>query len=318
MGSFALEDFLSSPFEVSLQELLALQKFVSQQRHVSPIAKQGTLFSRSKVRGRGMDYVETRNYFYGDDIRLMDWRVMARTHQPHVKVFEIEKERPILIFMDMSPSMFFGTQTCLKSVLGANLAGLLAWTAKKHGDRVGGMLSSLAQRNIWLPHAHNQSLINFLKALCEASSHYQEKKWNDWNSKNITAQFIRSLQELNQTLKPGTLVLLISDWNYPPEQVQSLLYEMRLHHDMILYHIADSIELEIPEKGIYPISNGKIIKNINLQTNSLASEYSEFCREKFRVWREIADKMRVPYYECSVQTDLSVLVRQSLLRSLRG
>lgn len=318
MGSFALEDFLSSPFEASLENLLALQKFVSQQRHVASIAQRGFLHSRTKIRGRGMDYVETRKYFYGDDIRLMDWRVMARTHRPHVKVFEIEKERPIFICLDLSPSMFFGTRVCLKSVLAANLVGLLAWTAKKHGDRVGGMLSSAASRKLWLPHAHNQTLVRFLKAICEGTRHYQDTMWSDWENSNKTSQFLRSLQELNKALKPGALILIVSDWDYLPEAVRPFLYEMRLHHDLILYQVADLMELGIPQSGIYPISNGSAIKNIHLQTQSQMNEYTHFCKENAEKWIELSDKMRVPFYQCSVKTDLPLLVRQSLLRSLRG
>jgi hypothetical protein len=318
MGSFNLKENTTSCFEVSLQELLALQKLVSKQKYPRMRSVEGAMLQKSKIRGRGMDYVETRNYFPGDDVRLMDWRVTARTHKPHVKVFEVEKERPVLILLNMSPTMFFGTRVCLKSVLATKLAGLLAWTAKTHGDRVGGMLTSMAMRSLWLPHAHNQTLINFLKSASNATSQYQDKAWNDWSNEKSSTQFLRALQELNKTLKPGTLILMISDWYDDPTIIQPYLFELRLHHDMILYHVTDILEQGISEYGVYPISNGQAVKTLNLQTSTSFQNYAHFCEDNMAKWQQIANKIRVPYYACSVETDLSLLVRQSLLRSLRG
>ena len=71
---------------------------------------------RSRFRGRGIDFLESRNYQPGDDIRNMDWRVTARTGRPHTKVFQEERERPVLVVLDASPSLYFGTRRVLKSV----------------------------------------------------------------------------------------------------------------------------------------------------------------------------------------------------------
>ena len=96
MGRFTIEEYLNSPFEVSLQELFALQKWVSGQKYPTRHSRQNAMVQKSKVRGRGMDYAETKNYFPGDEVRLMDWRVTARTQKPHVKVFEVERECPVM------------------------------------------------------------------------------------------------------------------------------------------------------------------------------------------------------------------------------
>ena len=77
---------------------------------------------RSTFRGRGMEYHESRPYQPGDDIRSIDWRVTARSAQTYTKVYREERERPVLLWLDLSASMFFGTQVCFKSVLAAKLA----------------------------------------------------------------------------------------------------------------------------------------------------------------------------------------------------
>ena len=81
---------------------------------------------RSRFRGRGVDFVESRNYLPGDDIRNLDWRVTARTGKPHTKIFQEERERPVLVVVDASPSLYFGTRTRLKSVAAGQLAAAIA------------------------------------------------------------------------------------------------------------------------------------------------------------------------------------------------
>ena len=92
----------------------------------------------SNFQGRGIDFSEVRVYQPGDDVRTIDWRVTARTQKAHTKLFQEEKERPVLILTDQSRSMFFGSQVTFKSVQAARLAALIAWTMLNRGDRVGG------------------------------------------------------------------------------------------------------------------------------------------------------------------------------------
>ncbi|MFT6038708.1 MAG: hypothetical protein ACI9TP_001500, partial [Candidatus Azotimanducaceae bacterium] len=93
----------------------------------------------SNFRGRGIDFAEVRTYEPGDDVRTIDWRVTARTGAPHTKLFQEEKERPVLILVDQSQPMFFGSRVAFKSVIAAEVGALLAWTALTRGDRVGGI-----------------------------------------------------------------------------------------------------------------------------------------------------------------------------------
>ena len=96
--------------------------------------------NKSNFRGRGIDFEEVRNYQAGDDIRTIDWRVTARTGAAHTKLFREERERPVLVVVDQRNGMFFGSRHCFKSVLAAQLASLVAWSALDSGDRVGGLV----------------------------------------------------------------------------------------------------------------------------------------------------------------------------------
>lgn len=122
-----------------LNELIDLRRYV-QSIYYRPQGKAIRSGSHlSKLRGRGMDFAEVRNYQAGDEIRHMEWRVTARTGRPHVKIYQEERERPVVILTDFNPSMIFGTRIAFKSVIAARLTALLAWTVIKEGDRVGGV-----------------------------------------------------------------------------------------------------------------------------------------------------------------------------------
>jgi uncharacterized protein (DUF58 family) len=118
----------------------------------------------SVFKGRGMSFDEVRLYSPGDDPRTIDWNVTARTGSPHVKVYTEERELTVLILMDMSGNMGFGTRGALKVRVAARLAAMVASSAIKNGDRVG--LKVIVQPQIYLKR------LSLLIVLCE------EKQWS--------------------------------------------------------------------------------------------------------------------------------------------
>ena len=91
----------------------------------------------SAFKGQGIEFDEVREYTPGDDTRSIDWNVTARTGEPHVKVYTEERELTVLILMDCSGNMSFGTQGATKRRVAARLAAMMAFSAIKNGDRVG-------------------------------------------------------------------------------------------------------------------------------------------------------------------------------------
>jgi len=128
----------SKGVRVSLDELLSMRLRARRlARPSTRVRGSHAATHTSRFRGRGVDYVESRAYQPGDDIRLMDWRLTARSGRPHTKVFQEEREQSILLLVDCNASMHFGSRARFKSVQAARTAALVAWAAVHGGDRVG-------------------------------------------------------------------------------------------------------------------------------------------------------------------------------------
>jgi uncharacterized protein (DUF58 family) len=202
---------------------------------------------RSRFRGRGVDFVESRNYQPGDDIRNMDWRVTARTGRAHTKVFQEERERPVLILLDASPSLYFGTRTRLKSVAAGYLASAIAWTAVKRGDRIGAFLFAPGRHHELRPAGGRRGAMRVINGLVDWLAPGQEYQGEPSLSE--------SLQRVRHVLRPGSLVLVISDFYNLDEDCNRHLSRLRQHNDVIGCQILDAAEETLPI-GRYPISDG--------------------------------------------------------------
>ncbi|MGR8999333.1 MAG: DUF58 domain-containing protein, partial [Gammaproteobacteria bacterium] len=156
---------------ISLKSLIDLAKPAASLnlQHLSIRSRQSGGYV-SRFKGRGMEFDETRLYQPGDDIRSIDWRVTARSGKTHTKMFREERERPVFISVDNRLAMHFATRGVFKSVLAAKLAGLLAWAADYHGDRIGGQLFSEHECREIKPQNGRHAVLRFLNALVKAQN----------------------------------------------------------------------------------------------------------------------------------------------------
>lgn len=129
----------------TLAELIALQRTAS--RSAPPRRGRHGLTGAAPAaqRGRGMDYVESREYVLGDDARHIDWRLTARSGRAHTKLFQAEREQLSLIVADTSPALYFGTRVRFKSVQAARAAAVAVWAAQRQGDRIAALRGSHAE-----------------------------------------------------------------------------------------------------------------------------------------------------------------------------
>ncbi len=204
---------------------------------------------RSRFRGRGVDFLESRNYQPGDDIRNMDWRVTARTGRPHTKVFQEERERPVLVVMDASPSLFFGTRRMLKSVAAGQLAAAIAWSAVRRGDRIGGFLFAPGHHRELRPAGGRRGAMRMIQSLVDWM---QPESNPEQNPEPLSG----SLERVRHAVRPGSLVIVISDFFGLDQACNRHLSRLRQHNDVIGCQVVDVAEHLLPA-GRYPITDGE-------------------------------------------------------------
>ncbi len=241
------------------------------------------------MKGRGMEYAETRLYEPGDDVRRIDWRVTARTDRPHTKLFREERERPIMIFLDLDRSMYFGTKRRLKAVQAIRAAALFGWEALARRDRVGSMCVS-EEEHIEFKTGGTRKL--FLRQLHEIIEiHHRQLEFllkPDWKY-SIGRSCAEGLARLAQVVSPGSRVRIFSDGSGLDEKSFPHLRRTTLHNEVSLTIILDPLERRIPRKGRYRISDGKNSTWLEAVSEVQLNRYSDRIRIHLH---DLATRMR--------------------------
>ena len=222
----------------------------------------------SSFRGRGMEYYESRPYQPGDDIRSIDWRVTARSGQTHTKIYREERERPVLLWLDLTRSMFFGTQVCFKSVLASRLAALLAWSSVQHGDRLGYLVFSEQQHIEFRPTRGRRAVMQFIQQLVAHPA------WDQQQDTNREAQAgLHALKRLRQVTRPGSLLLLLSDFRFLDDGWRGQLVELARHNDVVMLRCFDPLESALPPPGRYRLTDGEDSIDLDTSSSDLRDRY---------------------------------------------
>ena len=178
----------------------------------------------------------------------MDWRVTARTGKAHTKIFQEERERPVLIVVDASSSLYFGTRKRLKSVAVGYLAAAIAWAAVRRGDCIGAFLFASGKHRELRPTSGRRGAMRVIQGLVE---------WLNPNSITTEQEPLSvSLERVRHTVRPGSLVLVISDFFNLDEHCHRHLSRLRQHNDVIGCQVMDPAEQFLPV-GRFPISDGE-------------------------------------------------------------
>ena len=298
--------------KATLSELIKLERHV-QKRRLHPRARAARFGSReTQLRGRGMDFADVRNYQAGDEIRHMEWRATARTGRPHIKLYQEERERPVILLVDFNPSMYFGTHDVFKSVFAARLAALIAWISSSEGDRVGGFLFSGTEHLELLPKNRHAGVLPLLTALVDYTTilhetpHAKPRPLND------------VLIRLNRVLKPGSLLVLISDFYTLNDASEVLLNRLKQHNNLLAYHVGDPLEATPPPPGIYPITDGERRFHLNTQTPALREAYQARADKHLHTVEQRFHRLNIPYTFLTTTCDWTALAHQSFPRRTHG
>ncbi|MDQ2993629.1 MAG: DUF58 domain-containing protein [Pseudomonadota bacterium] len=228
----------------------------------------------SNFRGAGMDFEEVRPYQPGDDLRYLDWRVTARRDKPHTKVFREERERPVIVLVDNRSGMHFGTRTAFKSVIAAQVAALLSWSAVDTGDRIGGVIFTEEEQTVLQPRARQHGALLLLNQLVSAPAPQATQY-----APATDAAFVQALRAVRRVSRPNSLLFVISDFAGMSKSIEQELLQLNVHQQITSIMIYDQLEAQLPVQGTYAFTDGNA--RCQLNTNrEVCTQYQHSFDEK--------------------------------------
>jgi len=226
----------------------------------------------SHFRGRGMEFDESRPYQPGDDPRSIDWRVTARSTTAYTKQFREERERPVLVVTDLRANMHFATRGCFKSVNASRAAALLSWAAHHRGDRLGGLIFGDTTHHELKPRLGRQAALRYLHALVGHP---------DWENRTRSedvddgAALTQAMAALRRVARPGSLVVILSDFADLSLAAQSYLSSVAHHNEVLAVFLSDPLERELPPPGRYRLVSRDEETAIDTSSRSVRQEYAQ-------------------------------------------
>ena len=267
----------------------------------------------SRFRGRGMDYLESRNYQPGDDIRSMDWRVTARTGRAHVKLYQEERERPVVVMIDLGPGMFFATRGAFKSVIAARAAALIGWAAVQNGDRIGALLFNGGHHEI-RPQGGQRGVLRLLRELVKSTG--PDQVLSGQAAYNAQGHLNDALVRLRRVASPGSLVFIHSDFYAINEDSLRHLQALRQHNDIVACQVVDPLELQPPAAGCYAISDGEQNGLLDTRTARQRDAYTGYFENHHRAVTTLMQQTAVRLQRIATTDDVAESLRQGLASPL--
>ncbi|SDI77709.1 DUF58 domain-containing protein [Pseudomonas abietaniphila] len=300
---------ISQPgIRISLAELIEMRHRVREVQLFSSPSRRSPLIGlhHSKLRGRGVDFDQVRVYQAGDDVRTIDWRVTARTQEPHTKLFHEERERPIFLMVEQSRRLFFGSGLMFKSVLAAQAAALIGWAALGHNDRVGGLVFGDNEHYEIKPRRSKQSLLQLLNRLVRVNQSLHTEAVADRDTFGV------ALRRAREVLRPGSLVFILCDERALSDSAEQQLTLLSRHCDLLLLPLSDPLDHALPAAGLLRFAEKGAQLELDTLNPDLRQTYRAQGEARQARWELLAKKLRVLMIPLSTQREMVEQLRDYL------
>jgi len=207
----------------------------------------------SVFKGRGIEFSEVREYLPGDDVRIIDWNVTARTGAPHVKVFHEERELTVILMVDASSSLFFGTRDKTKAELAAELCALLAFSAVQNNDQVGLIIFTDEVEKAIPPKKGRKHVLRIIREVLNFKPRSKE------------TDIAKTLEYLSKVQKRRAVVFLLSD--FLTEGYEKALSIAGRRHDLIAIPLGDPREKLMEPVGLVELEDAETGETMIIDTN---------------------------------------------------
>lgn len=282
---------------------VTVEELVDQQHYLPYMSyRQNKLTShnagnnKSTFRGRGMEFEEVRAYIFGDDVRDIDWRVTARKSEPYTKVFNEEKDREIIVVLDLSASMVFGTRHELKSVTAAKTAALIGWLTLQHKDRFGLLLFDGENTYYFKPQNSISNLMNIFRQVAIKTNNILVEQ----HHKDVSV----ALDRLHFHQKGQGTVFILSDFrNFGGEKFQKIVI-LAKKHQVCCINIFDVLEEVAPQDGVYAAQYDGQKAVFDTTIEGFTANYQQYFHRQREIMRQNCRKFSCGYME--IRTDVPI------------
>ena len=247
-------------------------------------------------KGRGMSFAEVREYRIGDDVRDIDWNVTARSHKPHIKVYEEERELTMMLMVDVSGSRMFGTTDSLKKNIITELAAVLAFSASQTGDKVGCIFFSDKVEKFIPPKKGRSHILAIIRELVGFVPE---------SNGTAISEAVRYLTGVN---KKRCTAFLLSDFLNAKRDDEALNDALKIatsRHDIIALKVSDPREREMPDVGIVELQDAETVRKVWVDTASKAvrDHYAAAWAEREAKTRDMLLHNRIDIADISTDSD---------------
>lgn len=209
----------------------------------------------SAFKGRGMAFSEVREYNYGDDIRDIDWNVTARYNKPFIKIFEEEREMTVMLLIDVSGSLDFGTQNAIKRDIVTEIAATLSFSAIQNNDKIGVIFFTNKIEKFIPPKKGKKHILYIIRELL------------DFQPTQTQTDLTMALKFLTNAIKKRCTAFLISDF-LDVYDYQNALTIANRKHDLVALQIYDKLEVELPSVGLMKMVDAETQEETWVDTSS--------------------------------------------------
>lgn len=244
----------------------------------------------SAFKGRGMAFSEVREYQYGDDVRDIDWNVTARFHKPYIKVFEEERELTVMLLIDVSGSLDFGTSGQLKKDVVTELAATLAFSAIQNNDKIGVIFFSDRIEKYIPPKKGKRHILYIIREMLDFSPQSRKTDIN------------KALEFLLRVSKRKCTTFLISDF-YARNDFKDAITICNRKHDLVAIQVYDRRAKELPDIGLMKVMDAETGHEMFIDTGSrkLRLAHAQYWADRQAALKDIFNKSNTD--NISVATD---------------
>ena len=248
----------------------------------------------SAFKGRGMAFSEVREYQYGDDVRDIDWNVTARFHHPYVKVFEEERELTVMLLVDVSGSLNFGTVHQTKREMVTEIAATMAFSAIQNNDKIGVIFFSDHIEKYIPPKKGRHHILYIIRELL------------DFKPKSVRTDIGMAVSYLTRMMKRRATVFLLSDF-YTQEDFSKAVQIANSKHDMIAVQVYDPRAKALPNIGLMKVKDAETGHEMIIDTGSakLRQAHTQYWLERQATLRELFSKSKVDWTSVAMNEDFT-------------